>query len=152
MFKYVFWFLLFFNGGFLTSPPPPDVMLDDSSASLSLRTTLHRGGGGKVEFGPKHVCFHVKNWSMVEAVHSASLSHIILARIVASRPRTDPGNLTTLHKSRRSCRLTPPTPKRRDRFQISPAAWPENITPHSMKNLACHSLLVWKMITLPILT
>ena len=40
------------------------------------------GGGGEVGFGPKKVCFHVKNWSMVEAVHSASLSHIILARIV----------------------------------------------------------------------
>ena len=40
------------------------------------------GGGGKVGFGPKNVCFHVKNWSMVKAVHSASLSHIILARIV----------------------------------------------------------------------
>ena len=40
------------------------------------------GEGGKVGFGPKNVGFHVKNWSMVEAVHSASLSHIILARIV----------------------------------------------------------------------
>ena len=40
------------------------------------------GGGGKVGFGPKNVGFHVKNWSMFEAVHSASLSHIILARIV----------------------------------------------------------------------
>ena len=40
------------------------------------------GGGGEVGFGPKNVGFHVKNWSMVEAVHSASLSHIILARIV----------------------------------------------------------------------
>ena len=52
----------------LPPPPPPPPM---------------GGGGGKVRFGPKNVCFHVKNWSMVEAVHSASLSHIILARIVA---------------------------------------------------------------------
>ena len=63
--------------------PLPDAMLDDSSASLSLRTTLH-GGRGRVGFGPKNVCFHVKNWSMAEAVHSASLSHIILARIVVT--------------------------------------------------------------------
>ena len=66
----------------LAPPFSPDAMLDDSSASLSLRTTLHGGRGRKVGFGPKNVCFHVKNWSMVEAVHSASLSHIILARIV----------------------------------------------------------------------
>ena len=68
----------------LAPPFPTDAMLDDSSASLSLRTTLHgvRGRGRKVGFGPKNVCFHVKNWSMIEAVHSASLSHIILARIV----------------------------------------------------------------------
>ena len=61
------------------------------SATMQCWTTLRQafpyeqhcmGGGGKVEFGPKNVCFHVKNWSMVEAVHSASLSHIILARIV----------------------------------------------------------------------
>ena len=58
-------------------------MLDDTSTSLSLRRTLHGGRGGKVGFGPKNVCFHVKNCSMVEAVHFASLSHIILARIEA---------------------------------------------------------------------
>ena len=66
----------------LAPPFSPDAMLDNSSASLSLRTTLHGERGRKVGFGPKNVCFHVKNWSMVEAVHSASLSHIILARIV----------------------------------------------------------------------
>ena len=31
----------------LAPPFPPDAMLDDSSASLSLRTTLHRGRGGR---------------------------------------------------------------------------------------------------------
>ena len=39
---------------FAPSPLPPDAMLE-------------------VEFGPKNVCFHVKSWSMVEAVHSASV-------------------------------------------------------------------------------
>ena len=66
----------------LAPPFTPDAMLDDSSASLSLRTTLHGGRGVKVGFGPNKVCFHVKNWSMVEAAHSASLSHIILGRFV----------------------------------------------------------------------
>ena len=47
-----------------------------------LTNNIAWGEGGKVGFGPKNVGFHVKNWSMVEAVHSASLSHIILARIV----------------------------------------------------------------------
>ena len=77
-------------------PHPPDAMLDDSSASLPLRTTLHGGrGGGKVGFGPKNVCFLVKNWSMVEAVHSASLSHIILARIVATYLQWNPVAIAT---------------------------------------------------------
>ena len=46
-------------------PPFPYAMLDDSSASLSVRTTLHGGRGGEVEFGPKILSFHVKNdrWS-----------------------------------------------------------------------------------------
>ena len=66
----------------LAPPFPTDAMLDDSSASLSLRTTLHGVRGRKVGFGPKNVCFHVKNWSLIEAVHSASSSHIILGRIV----------------------------------------------------------------------
>ena len=47
-----------------------------------LTNNIEGGEEGKEEFGPNNVCFHVKNWSMVEAVHSASLSHIILARIV----------------------------------------------------------------------
>ena len=47
-----------------------------------LTNNIAWGEGGKVGFIPKNVSFHVKNWSMVEAVHSASLSHIILARIV----------------------------------------------------------------------
>ena len=68
-------------------PPPPYAMLDDSSASLSLWTTLHGGKhggkGGGVEFGPNDVCFHVKKRLMVEALHSARVSHIILARVVA---------------------------------------------------------------------
>ena len=68
----------------LAPPFTPDAVLEDSSANLSLQTTLHGGGvggggGGEVGFGPKNVCFHVKNCSMVEAVHSARLSHIILA-------------------------------------------------------------------------
>ena len=43
------------------------------------------------------------------------------------------------------------TPKS-DQHQVSPAAWPNNITLHNMKNLAFHSLLRWKMTVLPILT
>ena len=43
----------------------------------------YEGKVRKVEVGQKNVCFNVKNWSMVEAVRSPSLSHIILARIVA---------------------------------------------------------------------
>ena len=51
-----------------------------------LTNNIALGEGGRVGFGPKNVCFHVKKWSMVEAVHSASLSHIILARIVGASP------------------------------------------------------------------
>ena len=47
-------------------------------------------------------------------------------------------------------KVNPLTPKS-DQYRISSAASPE-ITPHSMKNLAFHSLLRWKTIILPITT
>ena len=39
-----------------------------------------------------------------------------------------------------------------DQFQFSPAAPCRNDTSHTLKNLAFHSLLRWKMIILPIFT
>ena len=70
-------------------PPPstPDAMLDDRSGSLSFRTTLH--GGREVEFGPKNV-FPCEKRPIVEAVHSARVSNIILATIVALTNRPSP--------------------------------------------------------------
>ena len=68
-----------------TPPPPPPPRCNVGRLIGKPFLTNNIGGegeGGKVGFGPKNVCFHVKNWSMVEAVHSASLSHIIVARIV----------------------------------------------------------------------
>ena len=47
--------------------------------------------------------------------------------------------------------LNPFTPKS-DQLQNSPAASPEILSSHSMKNLAFHLLLRWKMIILPILS
>ena len=40
------------------------------------------GGRGKVIFGPKNVCFHVQKLIDGRGSASASLSHIILARIL----------------------------------------------------------------------
>ena len=70
---------------FARSPLPPRCNVGRLVGKPFLMNNIAwgEGGGGKVGFHPKNVCFHVKNWSMVEAVHSASLSHIILARIVA---------------------------------------------------------------------
>ena len=69
----------------LPPPPPPPPMQCWTTRLQAFPYQQHcMGGGEKVGFGPKNVCFHVKNWSMVEAVHSASLSHIILARIVVT--------------------------------------------------------------------
>ena len=64
-------------------PPPPRCNVGRLVGKPFLTNNIAWGeGGGEVGFGPKNVGFHVKNWSMVEAVHSASLSHIILARIL----------------------------------------------------------------------
>ena len=63
-------------------PPPPRCNVGRLVGKPFLTNNIALGERGKVGFGPKNVCFHVKNWSMVEAVHSASLPHIILARIV----------------------------------------------------------------------
>ena len=43
------------------------------------------------------------------------------------------------------------SPKRGQTISNFPCSLTRNITSHSMKNLACHSLLRWKMIILPIL-
>ena len=70
-------------------------------------------------------------------------------------PRSSSSNVTDRSVPSRP---TPPlgrvnlfTPKS-DLLQISPAASPEILHSHSMKNLPFHSLLRWKMIILPILT
>ena len=67
---------------FARSPLPPRCNVGRLIGKPFLTNKIAWGEGVKVGFGPKNVCFHVKNWSMVEAVHSANLSHIILARIV----------------------------------------------------------------------
>ena len=67
---------------FARSPLPPWCNVGRLVGKPFLTNNIAWGDGGKVGFGPKNVGFHVKNWSMVEAVHFASLSHIILARIV----------------------------------------------------------------------
>ena len=67
---------------FARSPLPPRCNVGRLVGKHFLTNNIAWGEGGKVGFGPKNVGFHVKNWSMVEAVHSASLSHIILAMIV----------------------------------------------------------------------
>ena len=74
---------------FARSPLPPRCNVGRLVGKPFLTNNIAWGEGGKVGFGPKNVGFHVKNWSMVEAVHSASLSHIILARIVACQVRSE---------------------------------------------------------------
>ena len=81
---------------------PAPAILGDSSARLSFRTTLHgRGGGGRGEglgggrIWPKGLVF-CEERSIFEALHSARVSHIILARIVAgSKTQFPPQSATT---------------------------------------------------------
>ena len=73
---------------------PAPAMLGDSSARLSFRTTLHCGGGGQ-DLAQRTFVFGEER-SIVEALHSARVSHIILARIVAgSKTQFPPQSATT---------------------------------------------------------
>ena len=51
-------------------PPSPRCNVGRLVGKPLLTNIIAWGEGGKVGFGPKNVCFHVKKWSMVEAVHS----------------------------------------------------------------------------------
>ena len=92
---------------FARSPLHPRCNVGRLVGKPFLTNNITWGEGGKVGFGPKNVCFHVKNWSMVEAVHSATLSHIILARIVESPtyPKSDVGTSPRSKQPLHSCNI-----------------------------------------------
>ena len=77
---------------------PAPAMLGDSSARLSFRTTLHGGGGGggKGKDLAQRTFVFGEERSIVEALHSARVSRIILTRIVAgSKTQFPPQSATT---------------------------------------------------------